>query len=153
LAETVTREVGGGTGSVTHIAFGHWCDSPRTDTTFTPVIVRRSTNLPSLAYSLESAKGGEMKIACCTLEMITLIFLLFVSLNGGFSYLNAPETDLESRSTTELVSAWGEPDRIVAAADIGFASSQLEAVEIWSYENPLRSVIVRHDMVVSIQPG
>ena len=94
-----------------------------------------------------------MKIACCTLEMIALIFLLFVSFNGGFNYLNTPRTDLEPRSTTELVSAWGEPDRVVAAVDIGFASSQLEAVEIWSYDNPLRSVIVRDDIVVSIQPG
>ncbi len=94
-----------------------------------------------------------MKIACCTLEMITLIFLLFVSFNGGFDYLNTTETDLEYRSTTELVSAWGEPDSVVFAAELGFASSQLEAVEIWSYEDPLRSVIVRDGVVVSIQEG
>ncbi|MGB2983390.1 MAG: hypothetical protein WBC63_05945, partial [Candidatus Bipolaricaulia bacterium] len=78
-----------------------------------------------------------MKIACCTMEMIALIFLLFVSFNGGFNYLNTSRTDLEPTSATELVSAWGEPDNVVAAADIGFASSQLEAVEIWSYEDPL----------------
>ena len=94
-----------------------------------------------------------MKIACCTLEMITLIFLLFVSLNGGFSYLDAPEVDPVYESTAELLSAWGEPDRIVAAADIGFASSQLEAVEIWSYANPSRSVVVRNNIVVSIRTG
>ena len=94
-----------------------------------------------------------MKIACCTMEMITLIFLLFVSFNGGYSYLNTTETDLEYGSTTELVSAWGEPDRIVFANELGFVASQLEAVEIWSYENPLRSVIVRGDVVISIQEG
>jgi len=94
-----------------------------------------------------------MKIACCTMEMIALIFLLFVSLNGGFSYLNAPDTHSAPTSTSELMLAWGEPDRVVAAADMGFASSQLELVEIWSYEDPLRSVIVRDDVVVSIQPG
>ena len=94
-----------------------------------------------------------MRIACCTLEMITLIFLLFVSLNGGFSYINAPRTDLISESTTELVSAWGTPDSVVTATDLGFVSSQLAAVEIWSYDNPLRSVIVRNDVVVSIRTG
>jgi hypothetical protein len=94
-----------------------------------------------------------MKIACCTLEMITLIFLLFVSFNGGFNYLNTSRVDLEPRSATELVSAWGEPDNVVLANELGFLSSQLEAVEIWSYEDPLRSVIVRGDVVVSIQEG
>ncbi len=94
-----------------------------------------------------------MKIACCTLEMIALIFLLFVSFNGGFNYLNTAQADLEASSTTELVSAWGEPDSIVAAIDLGFVSSQLGEVEIWSYENPLRSVIVRDNVVVSIQEG
>ncbi len=94
-----------------------------------------------------------MRIACCTLEMITLIFLLFVSLNGGFSYINAPRTDLVAESTTELVSAWGTPDSVVTATDLGFVSSQLAAVEIWSYDNPLRSVIVRNDVVVSIRTG
>jgi hypothetical protein len=94
-----------------------------------------------------------MKIACCTMEMIALIFLLFVSINGGFSYLNGPRTDLVSESTTELVSAWGAPDRIATATDLGFVSSQLEAVEIWSYNDPARSVIVRNNVVVSIRSG
>ncbi len=94
-----------------------------------------------------------MKIACCTMEMIALIFLLFVSLNGGFSYINAPRTDLISESTTELVSAWGAPDSVVAAVDLGLLSSQLETVEVWSYEDPLRSVVVRDDVVISIQEG
>ena len=94
-----------------------------------------------------------MKIACCTMEMIALIFLLFVSINGGFSYLNAPRTDLISESTTELVSAWGEPDSVAVATELGFDSSQLETVEIWSYDDPVRSVVVRNNVVVSIRMG
>lgn len=94
-----------------------------------------------------------MKIACCTMEMIALIFLLFVSINGGFSYLNAPRTDLISESTTELVSAWGTPDSVAVATDLGFDSSQLETVEIWAYANPSRYVVVRDDVVVSIRTG
>jgi hypothetical protein len=94
-----------------------------------------------------------MKIACCTMEMIALIFLLFVSINGGFTYLNAARTDLVSESTTELVSAWGAPDSVATAADLGFDSSQLAAVEIWSYVSPSRSVVVRNDVVVSIRTG
>jgi len=94
-----------------------------------------------------------MKIACCTLEMITLIFLLFWSFNGAFSVVNAPSTDLVSQSTTELVTAWGEPDSVAVATDLGFDSSQLETVEIWSYANPVRSVVVRNDVVVSIRLG
>ena len=95
-----------------------------------------------------------MKIACCTLEMITLMFLLLVSMNGGYSYLNnAPRTDLVSRPTTELVSAWGAPDSVVAATDVGFESSQLTEVEIWSYDNPVRAVSVRDNIVVSIRWG
>ena len=98
-------------------------------------------------------KGVEMKIACCTMEMIALIFLLFVSINGGFSYINAPRTDLISESTTELVSAWGEPDSVAVATELGFDSSQLETVEIWSYDDPVRSVVVRNNVVVSIRMG
>jgi len=41
------------------------------------------------------------------------------------------QANLALSSTTELVAPWGEPDSIVAAADVGFASSQLETVEIW----------------------
>ena len=94
-----------------------------------------------------------MKIACCTLEMITLIFLLFWSFNGAFSVVNAPSTDLVSQSTTELVTAWGEPDSVAVATDLGFVTSQLETVEIWSYANPSRSVVVRDNVVVSIRMG
>ena len=95
-----------------------------------------------------------MKIACCTMEMIALIFLLFVSMNGAFNYTNGPaRADLVSRPTTELVSAWGTPDNVVAANDLGLVSSQLAEVEIWSYANPARSVSVRNDIVVSIRWG
>jgi len=94
-----------------------------------------------------------MKIACCTLEMIALIFLLFVSMNGGFNYLNEARADYAYASTTELVSAWGEPDAVVAANDLGFASAQVDAVEVWTYANPERSVVVRGDAVLSIQEG
>ncbi|MBU0596514.1 hypothetical protein KJ567_07515 [Candidatus Bipolaricaulota bacterium] len=94
-----------------------------------------------------------MKIACCTLEMITLIFLLFVSMNGAFQVLDAPGPSLISRSTTELVSAWGAPKSVVTARDIGFRTSQLDNTELWSYANPLRTVVVRDDVVVSIRMG
>jgi hypothetical protein len=94
-----------------------------------------------------------MKIACCTLEMITLIFLLFWSFNGAYSVLNAPSTDLVSQPTSELIATWGEPDTVAVATDLGFRSSQLETVEIWSYANPTRSVVVRDNVVVSIRVG
>jgi len=95
-----------------------------------------------------------MKIACCTVEMITLIFLLLMSMNGAYNYLsNSPNVDLVSRPTTELVTAWGEPDSVVAATDVGLMSSQLTAVEIWSYGNPARSVVVRNNVVMSIRFG
>jgi len=94
-----------------------------------------------------------MKIACCTLEMITLIFLLFVSLNGGFSYLDEANASLVPASATELMSTWGEPSSIVAANDLGFASSHLETVEVWSYANPARYVVVRDGLVVSVRTG
>ena len=93
-----------------------------------------------------------MKIACCTVEMIALIFLLFVSMNGAFSYTNAPARDnFVSRPTTELVSAWGEPDTVTVANDLGLVSSQLAEVEVWSYYHPVRSVVVRDNVVVSIR--
>ena len=87
------------------------------------------------------------------MEMIALIFLLFVSINGGYSYLNnaTPETDLVSRPTTELVSAWGTPDNVTAATDLGLVSSQLAEVEVWSYYHPVRSVVVRDNVVVSMR--
>jgi len=94
-----------------------------------------------------------MKIACCTLEMITLIFLLFWSLNGAFSVLDAPASHLTTGSIAEIVAAWGAPDDVVAASDLGFASAQMKDVEIWSYANPARSVVVRNDTVVSIRRG
>lgn len=99
-------------------------------------------------------QGGEMKIACCTVEMVALIFLLFVSINGAYSYTTAPAREnLVSRPTTELVSAWGEPDSVATATDVGFASSQLAEVEIWSYYKPARSVSVRNNVVMSIRWG
>ena len=97
-----------------------------------------------------------MKIACCTMEMITLIFLLLVSFNGAFNYLDDVDIsriDLVSRPTTELVSAWGAPDNVVVATDLGLVSSQLDEVEIWSYYNPVRSVSVRDNVVLSIRWG
>ena len=95
-----------------------------------------------------------MKIACCTVEMITLIFLLLMSMNGAYNYLsNSPNIDLVSRPTTELVTAWGEPDSVVVATDLGLVSSRLAEVEIWSYANPVRSVSVRNNVVLSIRWG
>ena len=95
-----------------------------------------------------------MKIACCTVEMIALIFLLFVSMNGAFSYTNAPaREDLVTQSTTELVTAWREPDSVATASDLGFVSQKLAEVEIWSYYHPVRSVSVRDNVVLSIRKG
>ena len=94
-----------------------------------------------------------MKIACCTMEMIALIFLLFVSLNGGYSYLDGTDDGFAPASTTELLSTWGEPDTVVFAEDLGFLAAQLGDVEVWSYEDLARSVIVRGGTVVAIQEG
>ena len=91
-----------------------------------------------------------MKIACCTLEMITLIFLLIVSINGGFQYAE-DYTDFTNRPAEELVSVWGRPDAVVAAPDVGFASAGMENVEVWSYDD--RSVIVRGDTVIAVREG
>ena len=75
-------------------------------------------------------------------------------MNGAFSYTNAPaREDLVTQSTTELVTAWGEPDAVATAADLGLVSEQLAEVEIWSYYNPVRSVSVRDNVVVSIREG
>jgi len=90
------------------------------------------------------------------MEMITLIFLLLVSFNGAFNYLDDVDIsriDLVSKPTTELVSAWGAPDNVVVATDIGLVSSQFDEVEIWSYYNPVRSVSVRDNVVLSIRWG
>lgn len=95
-----------------------------------------------------------MKIACCTVEMIALIFLLFVSMNGGYSYLNStPRTDLVNQPSTEVVSAWGEPDSVIAANELGLLSNRLAEVEIWSYDNPARSVVIRDNVVISVRLG
>lgn len=95
-----------------------------------------------------------MKIACCTVEMIALIFLLFVSMNGGYSYLNStPRTDLVNQPSTEVMSVWGEPDSVIAANELGLLSNRLAEVEIWSYDNPARSIVIRDDVVISIRLG
>jgi len=93
-----------------------------------------------------------MKIACCTLEMITLIFLLIVSFNGAFSTLE-DQADFTNRPAEELVSAWGQPDEIVAATDVGFASIGMENVEVWSYDDTGHSVVVRGDIVIAVREG
>jgi len=93
-----------------------------------------------------------MKIACCTLEMITLIFLLVVSLNGGFQYAE-DYADFTNRPAEELISVWGQPDTIVAATDVGFASTHMGDVEVWSYDGTNRSVIVRSGTVIAVREG
>jgi len=55
------------------------------------------------------------------------------------------------RPAAELVSAWGVPDRVTAASEVGFESSKLDDVEIWTYDDRARSVVVRDDIVVSIR--
>jgi len=94
-----------------------------------------------------------MKIACCTLEMITLIFLLFLGFNGGQQYLNAAQTEAVPATTTEMVALWGQPDKVASAADVGFASAQMTDIEVWSYANLQRTAIVREDQIISIREG
>ena len=94
-----------------------------------------------------------MRIACCTMEMIALVFLLFVSINGALSYTNAQDIDLVNQSTDTLVSTWGEPDRVVGATDLGFSSPALAPVEIWAYDRLSRTAVVRGDVVVSVRTG
>ena len=97
--------------------------------------------------------GGEMKIACCTLEMITLIFLLFWSFNGAVQVLDAPGPNLISQSTAELIATWGRPVSVVTAAEAGFRTAQPERTEVWTYADPARTVVIRDDVVVSIRMG
>lgn len=40
-----------------------------------------------------------MKIACCTIEMITLIFLMLVSINGAYTHVGSPTENLINRPT------------------------------------------------------
>jgi len=94
-----------------------------------------------------------MRIACCTIEMIALVFLLFVSSNGGVSYTGARDIDRVKQSTETLVSTWGEPDRVVGATDLGFVSSTLATVEVWAYDRLSRTAVVRGDVVVSVRVG
>jgi len=51
----------------------------------------------------------------------------------------------------ELVSAWGQPDEIVAATDVGFASTGMENVEVWCYDDTSHSIIVRDDTVIAVR--
>jgi len=94
-----------------------------------------------------------MKIACCTLEMITLIFLLFWSFNGAVQVLDAPGPKLISQSTSELIATWGRPVSVVTAAEAGLRIAQPRQTLVWTYTNPARTVVVRDDVVVSIRIG
>jgi len=94
-----------------------------------------------------------MKIACCTIEMIALVFLLFVSINGGLTAIESERGALVSRSTSELIATWGEPDRIESSASAIMALPDREKVEIWTYANPARTVVIRDDVIVSIHHG
>jgi len=92
-----------------------------------------------------------MKISYCTLQMVTLIFLLFVSINGGLTYSGPTDAELIDRPAEELLSAWGSPQKIVHSSDLGFTSSALAGVEVWMYKQPDRSVVIRDGVVVAIR--
>jgi len=92
-----------------------------------------------------------MKIAYCTLQMVTLIFLLFVSINGGLTYSGPTESDLIDQPVEQVLFMWGAPQSIVSSSDLGFTTSALAGVEVWVYERPDRSVVVRDGLVVSIR--
>jgi len=92
-----------------------------------------------------------MKISYCTLQMVTLIFLLFVSINGGLTYSGPTEADLIDQPAEQLLSVWGSPQSIVYSSDLGFTSSAMAGVEVWVYERPDRSVVVRDGIVVAIR--
>ena len=88
-----------------------------------------------------------------TLEMVTLIFLLFVGFNGGHQCFDTVQAEAVPTSTTELVVQWGQPDDVATAEDVGFASAQMTDVEVWSYASLQRTAIVRDDEVISIREG
>jgi len=94
-----------------------------------------------------------MRIACCTLEMVTLIFLLFLGYNGGQQYLDTVSIEATPTTTTELVAQWGQPDDVATAEDVGFASAQMTDVEIWTYTRPQLTAIVRDEEIISIREG
>ena len=94
-----------------------------------------------------------MKIAYCTLEMVTLIFLLLMGINGGHQYLDTVQVQAAPTSTAELITLWGQPDDVATAADVGFSSAQMTDVEVWSYTNPHRTAIVRDEEIISIREG
>ena len=94
-----------------------------------------------------------MKIACCTPEIITLIFPLFVGFNGGFQYLDALRGNVAPTSTPEVVSTWGEPDRVATAAEVGFSSANPSDVQTWSNNTPKRTTILRDNEIISIREG
>ena len=91
-----------------------------------------------------------MRIPFCMIEMVALIFVLFLSFNAAHTYCSAPEPVAINSPTTQLRAAWGNPSRVVSASDVGFTSPRLAPVEVWHYENPNRSVVVRDDVVVSV---
>jgi len=104
-----------------------------------------------VSLSLVNTRGGGMKIAYCTLQMVTLIFLLFVSINGGLTYSGPTESDLIDQPVEQVLFMWGAPQSIVSSSDLGFTTSALAGVEVWVYERPDRSVVVRDGLVVSIR--
>jgi len=66
----------------------------------------------------------------------------YTSFNGGFSYLE-DQADFANRPAEELV----------AATDVGFASTGMKNIEVWSYDDTCRSVIVRGDTVIAVREG
>lgn len=138
---------------MTHITFGHPFGFLKTERLLVAVKPLRYLKVRVLAYCRESDKGGTVKIACCTVEMIALVFLLFVSINGGLTAVNADRGALVSRSTSQLIATWGEPDRIDTSRNAALAIPDRANVEVWTYSNPARSVVIRDDIIVSIRYG
>jgi hypothetical protein len=92
-----------------------------------------------------------MRIPYCTLQMVTLIFLLFMSINAGLTHTGPTSADFINQPAERLLSAWGAPHAVIQSSDLGFTTSALATVEVWVYERPARSVVVRDGVVVAIR--
>ena len=71
----------------------------------------------------------------------------------GQQYLDTVGIEAAPTTTTELVAQWGQPDDVATAEDVGFASAQMNDVEVWSYTSPQLTAIVRDEEIISIREG
>ena len=115
-----------------------------------PDFQETTAQLPSNTRSVPNAEE-KSKFAQPEPKAVALIFLLFVSFNGGFNNLNETEP-IRSYASRRRSSFRGESRSASSPRKTwASASAQFDAVEIWSYENPTRSTVVRGDTVISVQ--